>query len=161
MGKKENHNFNKQNMPSHFKFKEYCPLVFKKLRQIFNYDDNRFTEIVKGASPTENIDGFLSDGEEEPTNNGTTILSDSELYPELPKLHYSQDRSLVIKFISSENVAEMHSFLPKYYRHIVEQGGNTLLPRYIAMYRLSTSSSSEGFDKHGKGYYCILMENMF
>jgi len=29
------------------------------------------------------------------------------------------------------------------------------------MYRLSTSSSSDGFDKHGKGYYAILMENMF
>ena len=175
--KKENHNFNKQNMPSHFKFKEYCPLVFKKLRQIFNYNDERFEEIVQGISPTETAP-CLSDPEDPenvnntpntsfPTNfdnedeNKSGINSDCDLYPQLPLLHYSQDRSLVIKFVSSDNIAEMHSFLPKYYRHIVEQGANTLLPRYVAMYRLSTSSSSDGFDKHGKGYYAILMENMF
>jgi len=174
--KKENHNFNKQNMPSHFKFKEYCPLVFKKLRQLFNYNDERFEEIVQGISPTETAP-CLSDEDPEnpnstpntsfPTNfdnedeNRTGINSDCDLYPQLPLLHYSQDRSLVIKFVSSDNIAEMHSFLPKYYRHIVEQGANTLLPRYVAMYRLSTSSSSDGFDKHGKGYYAILMENMF
>ena len=26
-------------MPSHFKFKEYCPMVFRNLRERFNVDD--------------------------------------------------------------------------------------------------------------------------
>lgn len=36
-------------MPSHFKFKEYCPLVFRNLRERFGIDDQDFlvrTELV-------------------------------------------------------------------------------------------------------------------
>ena len=29
-------------MPSHFKFKEYCPMVFRNLRERFNVDDEVF-----------------------------------------------------------------------------------------------------------------------
>lgn len=29
-------------MPSHFKFKEYCPLVFRNLRERFGIDDQEF-----------------------------------------------------------------------------------------------------------------------
>lgn len=29
-------------MPSHFKFKEYCPLVFRNLRERFGIDDQDF-----------------------------------------------------------------------------------------------------------------------
>lgn len=32
----------RENMPSHFKFKEYCPLVFRNLRERFNIDDQDF-----------------------------------------------------------------------------------------------------------------------
>lgn len=31
--KVDNHLYNKENMSSHFKFKEYCPLVFRNLRE--------------------------------------------------------------------------------------------------------------------------------
>ncbi|MFT7813852.1 phosphatidylinositol 5-phosphate 4-kinase type-2 alpha isoform X2 [Arapaima gigas] len=40
--KVDNHLFNKENMPSHFKFKEYCPLVFRNLRERFSIDDQDF-----------------------------------------------------------------------------------------------------------------------
>lgn len=33
---------NRENMPSHFKFKEYCPLVFRNLRERFGIDDQDF-----------------------------------------------------------------------------------------------------------------------
>ena len=29
-------------MPSHFKFKEYCPIVFRNLRERFNVDEDNF-----------------------------------------------------------------------------------------------------------------------
>lgn len=32
----------RENMPSHFKFKEYCPLVFRNLRERFGIDDQDF-----------------------------------------------------------------------------------------------------------------------
>lgn len=33
----------RENMPSHFKFKEYCPLVFRNLRERFGIDDQEFS----------------------------------------------------------------------------------------------------------------------
>uniref|UniRef100_A0AAY5F3T4 Phosphatidylinositol 5-phosphate 4-kinase type-2 alpha n=1 Tax=Electrophorus electricus TaxID=8005 RepID=A0AAY5F3T4_ELEEL len=45
--KVDNHLFNKENMPSHFKVKEYCPLVFRNLRERFNIDDQDFQFIVE------------------------------------------------------------------------------------------------------------------
>lgn len=32
----------RENMPSHFKFKEYCPMVFRNLRERFGIDDQDF-----------------------------------------------------------------------------------------------------------------------
>ena len=29
-------------MPSHYKFKEYCPLVFRNIRERFNVSDDEF-----------------------------------------------------------------------------------------------------------------------
>ncbi|XP_076654752.1 phosphatidylinositol 5-phosphate 4-kinase isoform X1 [Halictus rubicundus] len=40
----DNHLFNKENMPSHFKIKEYCPLVFRNLRERFGIDDLDYKE---------------------------------------------------------------------------------------------------------------------
>ncbi|XP_028726290.1 phosphatidylinositol 5-phosphate 4-kinase type-2 alpha isoform X2 [Peromyscus leucopus] len=45
--KVDNHLFNKENMPSHFKFKEYCPMVFRNLRERFGIDDQDFQYIVE------------------------------------------------------------------------------------------------------------------
>ncbi|KAG8035706.1 hypothetical protein G9C98_001134 [Cotesia typhae] len=42
--KVDNHLFNKENMPSHFKIKEYCPLVFRNLRERFGIDDVDYKE---------------------------------------------------------------------------------------------------------------------
>ncbi|KAM4797169.1 phosphatidylinositol 5-phosphate 4-kinase type-2 gamma isoform 3-T3 [Rhinophrynus dorsalis] len=42
-----NHLFNRENLPSHFKFKEYCPQVFRNLRERFGIDDQDFQHIVK------------------------------------------------------------------------------------------------------------------
>ena len=38
----DNHAFNKENLPSHFKIKEYCPLVFRNLRERFGLDDMEY-----------------------------------------------------------------------------------------------------------------------
>ena len=32
----------RENFPSHFKFKEYCPLVFRQLRDRFGIDDSEY-----------------------------------------------------------------------------------------------------------------------
>nr|XP_023023570.1 phosphatidylinositol 5-phosphate 4-kinase type-2 alpha-like [Leptinotarsa decemlineata] len=40
----DNHLFNKENMPSHFKVKEYCPMVFRNIRERFGIDDLDYKE---------------------------------------------------------------------------------------------------------------------
>ena len=35
---------NRENMPSHFKIKEYCPLVFRNLRERFAIDDSDYRQ---------------------------------------------------------------------------------------------------------------------
>ncbi|KAM9044632.1 phosphatidylinositol 5-phosphate 4-kinase type-2 beta isoform X2 [Balaenoptera acutorostrata] len=45
--KVDNHLFNKENLPSRFKFKEYCPMVFRNLRERFGIDDQDYQFIVE------------------------------------------------------------------------------------------------------------------
>ena len=45
----DNHAFNKENLPSHFKIKEYCPLVFRNLRERFGLDDLEYLNSLTKA----------------------------------------------------------------------------------------------------------------
>uniref|UniRef100_A0A3B4BDL8 PIPK domain-containing protein n=1 Tax=Periophthalmus magnuspinnatus TaxID=409849 RepID=A0A3B4BDL8_9GOBI len=40
-----NHFFNKENLPGQFKFKEYCPQVFRNLREHFGIEDQDFQQV--------------------------------------------------------------------------------------------------------------------
>ncbi|XP_063063435.1 phosphatidylinositol 5-phosphate 4-kinase type-2 alpha [Engraulis encrasicolus] len=111
----DNHLFNKENMPSHFKFKEYCPLVFRNLRERFGIDDQDFQNSLTRSAP---------------------VTSDAQGRSGA-RFHTSYDKRYVIKTISSEDVAEMHNILKKYHQFIVECHGGTLLPQFLGMYRLT------------------------
>uniref|UniRef100_A0A8C1VAF9 Phosphatidylinositol 5-phosphate 4-kinase type-2 alpha n=2 Tax=Cyprinus carpio TaxID=7962 RepID=A0A8C1VAF9_CYPCA len=113
--KVDNHLFNKENMPSHFKFKEYCPLVFRNLRERFSIDDQEYQNSLTRRAP---------------------IPSDAQGRSGA-RFHTSYNRRYVIKIITSEDVAEMHNILKKYHQYIVECHGNTLLPQFLGMYRLT------------------------
>uniref|UniRef100_A0A1D5QNB6 Phosphatidylinositol-5-phosphate 4-kinase type 2 beta n=3 Tax=Cercopithecinae TaxID=9528 RepID=A0A1D5QNB6_MACMU len=62
------------------------------------------------------------------------------------------DRRFVIKTVSSEDVAEMHNILKKYHQFIVECHGNTLLPQFLGMYRLTVD---------GVETYMVVTRNVF
>uniref|UniRef100_A0A8C6SDZ3 Phosphatidylinositol 5-phosphate 4-kinase type-2 alpha n=1 Tax=Neogobius melanostomus TaxID=47308 RepID=A0A8C6SDZ3_9GOBI len=128
--KVDNHLFNKENMPSHFKFKEYCPLVFRNLRERFGIDDQDFSNSLTRSAPL-NSDAQGRSG---------------------ARFHTSYDKRYVIKIISSEDVAEMHNILKKYHQFIVECHGNTLLPQFLGMYRLTVD---------GDETYMIVTRNVF
>ncbi|XP_034017836.1 phosphatidylinositol 5-phosphate 4-kinase type-2 alpha isoform X4 [Thalassophryne amazonica] len=128
--KVDNHLFNKENMPSHFKFKEYCPLVFRNLRERFGIDDYDFSNSLTRSAPL-NTDAQGRSG---------------------ARFHTSYDKRYVIKTISSEDVAEMHNILKKYHQFIVECHGNTLLPQFLGMYRLTVD---------GDETYMIVTRNVF
>lgn len=120
----------RENMPSHFKVKEYCPLVFRNLRERFNVDDVDYRESITRSQPTK-ID--------------STGKSGAQFYQ-------SYDKLFIIKSLTSEEVERMHSFLKQYHPYVVERHGNTLLPQYLGMYRLTVD---------GVQYYFVVMRNVF
>ncbi|XP_078545095.1 phosphatidylinositol 5-phosphate 4-kinase type-2 gamma [Lissotriton helveticus] len=123
-----NHLFNRENLPSHFKFKEYCPQVFRNLRERFGIDDIDYQVSLTRSPP-------YSESE---SQDGRFLLS--------------YDKTLAIKEISSEDVADIHSILSHYHQHIVQCHGSTLLPQFLGMYRLTVESEE---------HYMLIMRNMF
>uniref|UniRef100_A0A8C6Y4L0 Phosphatidylinositol 5-phosphate 4-kinase type-2 gamma n=1 Tax=Naja naja TaxID=35670 RepID=A0A8C6Y4L0_NAJNA len=125
--KVNNHLFNRENLPGHFKFKEYCPQVFRNLRERFNIDDQDYQVSLTRSPPTYETEG-----------GGRFLLS--------------YDRTVVIKEITSEDVADVHSLLSHYHQYIVKCHGSTLLPQFLGMYRLSVDNEES---------YMLVMRNMF
>lgn len=117
--KVDNHHFNKESMPSHFKVKEYCPLVFRNLRERFSIDDVDFMNSLSKSQPI-----AISS----PGRSGA-------------KFYESYDRMFIMKTVQSEEVEQMHSLLKQYHPYIVERHGKTLLPQYLGMYRLTVEGA--------------------
>uniref|UniRef100_A0AAY5KYY8 Phosphatidylinositol 5-phosphate 4-kinase type-2 gamma n=1 Tax=Esox lucius TaxID=8010 RepID=A0AAY5KYY8_ESOLU len=127
--KVNHHLFNKENLPGHFKFKEYCPQVFRNLRERFGIDELDYQASLARSPPVKDEDG-----------QGAGLLLTS------------YDRTLKLKQISSEEVEDMHNILSEYHQHIVTCHGSTLLPQFLAMYRVTVESEDT---------YLIVMRNMF
>ncbi|XP_070565238.1 phosphatidylinositol 5-phosphate 4-kinase type-2 alpha-like isoform X2 [Ptychodera flava] len=115
----DNHAFNKENLPSHFKVKEYCPLVFRNLRERFNINDQDYMISLASSQPVWSTS---------PGRSGARFL-------------ISSDKRYVIKTISREEVEMMHNILKQYHQFIVERHGKTLLPHYLGMYRLTVDGT--------------------
>ncbi|XP_022053108.1 phosphatidylinositol 5-phosphate 4-kinase type-2 gamma-like [Acanthochromis polyacanthus] len=126
--KVNNHLFNKENLPGQFKFKDYCPQVFRNLRERFGIEDQDYQVSLARSAPLKDEEGKC-----------VGLLT-------------SYDRTLVVKEISSEEVEEMHNILSAYHQHIVTCHGSTLLPQFLAMYRVTVESEDT---------YLLVMRNMF
>ncbi|KAK4469816.1 hypothetical protein MN116_007329 [Schistosoma mekongi] len=128
--KVNNHSFNKENMPSRFKFKEYCPMVFKSLRDRFAVNK---------------MDYWDSFTRHQPSWDSTRGKSGS-------KFLVTYNRQFVAKTISSEEVEQMHQMLEEYYSYIVKGHGQTLLPQFLGLYRLTVNDQET---------YILVMRNVF
>lgn len=83
----------RENMPSHFKVKEYCPLVFRNLRERFNVDDVEYRESLTRSQPVQ-VD--------------STGKSGAQFYQ-------SYDKFFILKSLTSEEIERMHAFLKHYH----------------------------------------------
>uniref|UniRef100_A0A8B9V729 Phosphatidylinositol 5-phosphate 4-kinase type-2 gamma n=1 Tax=Anas zonorhyncha TaxID=75864 RepID=A0A8B9V729_9AVES len=110
----------------HFKFKEYCPQVFRNLRERFGIDDQDYQASLTRSPPH-------AEGSDR-------------------RLLLSFDRTLVVKELSSEDVADVHGLLAHYHQYVVQCHGSTLLPRFLGMYRASVESEES---------YLLAMRNTF
>lgn len=118
--KVDNHSFNKENMPSHFKVKEYCPIVFRNIRERFGIDDLDYMYSLTKSQPV---------ATDSPGRSGARFF-------------FSWDKIFFIKTLTSEEVEQMHSLLKQYHPYIVERHGKTLLPQYLGMYRLTVEGTA-------------------
>lgn len=85
--------FNRENMPSHFKVKEYCPLVFRNLRERFGVDDVDYRESLTRSQPVQ-IDSSGKSG---------------------AQFYRSYDKYFILKSLTSEEIERMHAFLKHYH----------------------------------------------
>lgn len=111
----DNHLYQKDIMPSHYKVKEYCPLVFRNLRERFSIYESDYLRSLTKFQPVAN-----------------EILSGRAA-----KFYSTYDNQLILKTLSSDEVENMHHLLKEYHPYIVERYGKTLLPQYLGMYRLT------------------------
>merc|ERR1711884_626104 len=116
--KVDNFAFNKENLPSHFKVKEYCPLVFRNLRERFGIDDASYLKSLTKAP----------------------LPMDPPLGKSQAKFYTSQDHIYMIRTMSSEEVEQTHCILNAYHPYVVERRGKTLLPQMLGMYRLTVDN---------------------
>ena len=110
--------YNKENLPGHFKFKEYCPLVFRNVRERFGVDEIEYMNTLTTMPPV--LIGS-------PGRSGANF-------------YRSYDGRFILKSHTSDEIALVHQILPNYHMHIVACECKTLLPHIMGMYRITVDN---------------------
>jgi 1-phosphatidylinositol-5-phosphate 4-kinase len=131
--KVHNHLYNNNYLPMKFKVKEYCPLVFRDLRERFGLaaESYRMSMCAEGAL--------------------IVNMAMSEAGRSRASFYESSDRKLVIKTLNKLEVARVHEILKEYHSYIVEHHSATLLPQFLGMYRLTVDDKEQ---------YLMVMRNV-
>jgi len=136
--KVENHAFNRAALPGHYKVKEYCPLVFRALRDRFGVSEDDYTESLS----LHQIEPLI-------THDEIEKIEDDEIKKEGKFRKRDILRSFCGRFtvslVSSEDIEQLHQVLPNYHAHIVEHKGETLLPNWLGLYRVGISNRSDRY----------------
>eukprot|EP01117_Protostelium_nocturnum_P012457 TRINITY_DN4597_c0_g1_i3.p1 TRINITY_DN4597_c0_g1~~TRINITY_DN4597_c0_g1_i3.p1 ORF type:complete len:819 (+),score=308.58 TRINITY_DN4597_c0_g1_i3:128-2584(+) len=108
-----------------FKFKDYCPLVFRHLREKFKVDT---------ADYMVSLCNTLSDGSNALRELPTPGKSGSLFF-------FSSDMKYIVKTIPKRESKLLRFLLPKYYKHVMENT-HTLLPRFFGLHRVKPHRGS-------------------
>ncbi|KAB8089574.1 hypothetical protein EE612_014541 [Oryza sativa] len=121
--------------PSHpaedFKWKDYCPMVFRNLREMFKIDAADYMISICGNSALRELSS--------PGKSGSVFF-------------LSQDDRFMIKTLRKSEVQVLLRMLPKYYHH-VRTYENTLITKFFGLHRVKPSS--------GQKFRFVVMGNMF
>lgn len=112
-----NHGYNTSTTPNKFSVKEYCPVVFRDLRQRFGVDPDLYLRSFC-SEPAQEIE--------------TSKKSQSGLYR-------THDSEFLLQTMSRNEVELFHKTFPAYHAHIVEHHGETLLPHFLGLFRVNVS----------------------
>lgn len=118
-----------------FKFKDYCPEVFKKLRYLFGLDPADYLVSVTGK--------YILSELSSPGKSGSFF-------------YYSRDFRFIIKTIHHSEHKNLRKILKDYYYH-VKKNPNTLLSHFYGLHRLAMPFILNGKKK----IHFIIMKNFF
>ncbi|XP_020574505.1 phosphatidylinositol 4-phosphate 5-kinase 9 [Phalaenopsis equestris] len=121
--------------PSHrsedFKWKDYCPMVFRNLREMFKIDAADYMISICGNSALRELSS--------PGKSGSVFF-------------LSQDDRFMIKTLRKSEVRVLLRMLPNYHHH-VKTYENTLITKFFGLHRVKPSS--------GQKFRFVVMGNMF
>ncbi|XP_065025036.1 phosphatidylinositol 4-phosphate 5-kinase 9-like [Musa acuminata AAA Group] len=114
-----------------FKWKDYCPMVFRNLREMFKIDAADYMMSICGSAALRELSS--------PGKSGSIFF-------------LSQDDRFMIKTLRKSEVKVLLRMLPNYYHH-VRTYENTLITKFFGLHRVKPSS--------GQKFRFVVMGNMF
>ncbi|GJX76015.1 phosphatidylinositol 4-phosphate 5-kinase 6-like protein [Tanacetum coccineum] len=116
-----------------FKFKDYCPLVFRKLRNLFNVDPADYMLSICGSEALRELSS--------PGKSGSFF-------------YMTNDDKYMIKTIKKSEVKVLKRMLPAYFEHM-QSFDNTLITKFFGLHCVKLSGSSQ------KKVRFVIMGNVF
>ncbi|KAK1260978.1 Phosphatidylinositol 4-phosphate 5-kinase 9 [Acorus gramineus] len=114
-----------------FKWKDYCPMVFRNLREMFKIDAADYMMSICGSAALRELSS--------PGKSGSVFF-------------LSQDDRFMIKTLRKSEVHVLLQMLPNYHHH-VRTYENTLITKFFGLHRVKPSS--------GQKFRFVVMGNMF
>jgi 1-phosphatidylinositol-4-phosphate 5-kinase len=114
-----------------FKWKDYCPMVFRNLREMFKIDSADYMMSICGNDALRELSS--------PGKSGSVFF-------------LSQDDHFMIKTLRKSEVKVLLRMLPDYHHH-VRSYENTLITKFFGLHRIKPSS--------GEKFRFVVMGNMF
>ncbi|KAG4393878.1 hypothetical protein GLYMA_03G186300v4 [Glycine max] len=114
-----------------FKWKDYCPMVFRNLRELFKIDAADYMMSICGNDTLRELSS--------PGKSGSVFF-------------LSQDDRFMIKTLRRSEVKVLLRMLPDYHHH-VKSYENTLITKFFGLHRIKPSS--------GQKFRFVVMGNMF
>ncbi|CAI4058515.1 1-phosphatidylinositol-4-phosphate 5-kinase SKDI_04G4270 [Saccharomyces kudriavzevii IFO 1802] len=121
-----------------FKFKDYCPEVFRELRALFGLDPADY--LVSLTSK------YILSELNSPGKSGSFF-------------YYSRDYKYIIKTIHHSEHIHLRKHIQEYYNH-VKDNPNTLICQFYGLHRVKMPISFQNKIKHRKIYF-LVMNNLF
>ncbi|CAI9097927.1 OLC1v1034451C1 [Oldenlandia corymbosa var. corymbosa] len=114
-----------------FKWKDYCPMVFRNLREMFKIDTADYMMSICGNDALRELSS--------PGKSGSVFF-------------LSQDDRFMIKTLRKSELKVLLRMLPSYYHH-VQKYDNTLITKFFGLHRIKPFS--------GQKFRFVVMGNMF
>jgi len=119
-----------------FKFKDYAPVIFRNLREVFKIDTADYLVALCNTQP---------DGSNALRIMGTPGKSGSLFF-------FSNDMRFIVKTLPKREALLLREILPAYYQH-VKQNPGTYLPRFYGLHRWKP--------EYGRNVRFVVMNNVF